>query len=59
MMISLFDRVENIVGKGKNAGSPFFPLCFLYLEETNFNFLFKYTLSSANPFELDKLLILW
>ena len=23
MMISVFDRIENIVGKGENAGSPF------------------------------------
>ena len=31
MMISLFDRVENTVGKGENAGYqhfPFFPPCF-------------------------------
>ena len=30
-MISLYDRVENIVGKGENAGNqhfPLFPQCF-------------------------------
>ena len=31
MLISVFDRVENIVGKGENAGYPhflLFPQCF-------------------------------
>ena len=39
--------LENIVGKGENAGNQLF-------HKTNFKFLVTFILSSANAFDLDK-----
>ena len=56
MLIFLNDSVENIVGKGENAGFSPFPTMFSTLSKTNFNFSAKSNLSSANTinaFNLD------
>ena len=52
---------ENIVGKGENAGNQhflLFPLYFLPLHQTSFNFSFKVISSSANAFNLEQSRIL-
>ena len=56
-MIPMEKNLENIVGKGENAGNQhflLFPQCFLPLSKTVFNFLFKIILLSANFFNSDQ-----
>ena len=52
---------ENIVGTGENAGNQhflFFPQCFLPFSKSNFNFLYTFIESSANPFNSNQSKIL-
>ena len=49
--------LENIVGKGENAGKPAFspfPTMFSTVSKTNFDFSVTYNLLSANAFNLDR-----
>ena len=53
--------LENIVGKGENAGNQhflLFPTLFSTLSKTNFKFLFTFILSPADAFNLDQSKIL-
>ena len=53
----LTKTLENIVGKGENAGLPAFfsfPPMFSTLPKTNFNFSLTFILSSANALNLDQ-----
>ena len=49
--------IENIVGKGENAGKQhflLFPQCFYTLSQTNFSISATFKFSSANALNLDK-----